>query len=100
MPHNVWAPRSPVGVASGGPRSFPQLQGGVELSLAHTWLQDKADWNISVATSSCQIGGGVFARREAGPAPSGFQPLGEIWSPPQEADDLPLDLAAAFKSLL
>ena len=47
--------------------------------------------------SNCQMGSGVFARRKAGPAPSGLRPLGEIWSPPQEVDDLPPDLAVVFE---
>ena len=66
MPHNVWAPRSPVGVASGGPRSFPQLQGGVELSLAHTWLQDKADLEHFSSSSKCEVQVDPFSTRSRG----------------------------------
>ena len=52
---------------------------------------------MGVDTSSRQMGSGVFARREAGPAPSGLRPLGEIWSSPQEVSDFPPDLTVVLE---
>ena len=37
----------------------------------------------SVATASFHIGGAIFARHHAGPAPIGLKPMGEIWSTAQ-----------------